>query len=295
MGKKFNRKVAITIVQVKPEIFFPVAQAAGLTNAIVVRNLDVRFKIEKTLTENPNTAEIEIINASPASRAAFEVKPSFVRIEAGYQPDPTKPPELALVFEGDLMFAASEYNGVDWVTKVTAAEGGRAYARAQVNRSYGAGTNYRTAIGDVAKSMGLKFPSSIADAKAFAKQFVSGASLTGSSSKQMTKLTKAVGMNWSVQNGQLQLLTEFGVRADEAIVISSATGMIGSPILGAPKEPGAPVTIKVKTLLEPALLPGGTIKVIGEGVDGFFKIEKVSISATNFEQDYYSDVEGHMI
>jgi hypothetical protein len=295
MGKKFNRKVAITIAQAKPGNYFPLAQATGLTNAITVRDLHVRFKIEKTLTEQPNTCEIEILNASPESRAAFQVKPSIMIVEAGYQSDPTRPPELAKIFEGDVMFAASEHPGVDWVTKVTAAEGGRAYARASVNRSYAAGATYAQAISDTAKSMGLKMPSSIAEAKSLSKQFVSGVALTGPSRKQMSKLTSAVGMGWSVQNGQLQLLNAFGVRADEAVVISKKTGMIGQPILGAPKEPGEPVTVKVSTLLEPALLPGGRIKVIAENVEGLFRIDKVSIQCSNFEQDFYSVVEGHMI
>jgi hypothetical protein len=65
--------------------------------------------------------------------------------------------------------------------------------------------------------------------------------------------------------------------------------------LGAPKEPGEPVTVKVSTLLEPALLPGGRIKVIAENVEGLFRIDKVSIQCSNFEQDFYSVVEGHMI
>lgn len=294
MGKKVNRRVAITIAQMKPEEFFASASANGLTNAIVVRNLDVRFKIEKALTEQPNTAEIEIFNASPQTRAAFEVKPSLVRIEAGYESTPGQP-ELAQVFEGDLMFAASAHEGVNWITRVTAAEGGRAYARASVRRSYAAGATYAQAISETAKSMGLKIPSSIKEAKELTRQFVSGISLNGASSKQLSKLLKPHGLSWSVQNGQLQILSEFGVRPDEAIVISKETGMVGSPILGAPKEPGDPVTIKVSTLLEPALLPGGRIKVIADNVDGFFKIDKVSISCTNFEQDFYSVVEGHMI
>lgn len=291
MAKKMNRRIALTVAQMQPEKFF--AEPSN-TNAIILRAMDVRIKIEKTLKEQPNTAEIEVYNLAKSSRSAFEVKPSLVRIEAGYEPTPGRL-ELARVFEGDLMFAASEHSEVDWVTRITAAEGGRAFARANVNRSYAAGASYLTAIGDTAKSMGLKIPTSIKEAKELTKQFVSGASLHGLSSKQMTKLTAGVGMGWSIQNGQLQLLDEFGVRPDEAIVISSKTGMVGSPILGAPKEPGDPITIKVRTLLEPALLPGGRIKVIAENVDGLFKIDKVTISLSNFEQDFYSDVDGHML
>lgn len=294
MAKKFNRNVVVTIARMQPDIFFA---DPDNRNAIVVghrpgarsRGLDIRFKIEKTLTEQPNTAEIEIFNANDQSRAAFQVKPSLVCIEAGYGA------ELARLFEGDLMFAASEHQSVDWITKVTAAEGGRAYSRARINRSYASGTTYLQAIKETAKSMGLKVPTNVSEAKDLAKQFVSGATLTGPSSAQMTKLLKANGMGWSVQNGQLQVLTEFGVRADEAIVISRKTGMVGSPVLGAPKEPGDPVSIKVRTLLEPALLPGGRIRVIADNVDGLFRIDKVSISCTNFEQDFYSDVEGHML
>lgn len=286
MAKKFKRNIAVTVYRMQPDAFF--AEPSN-TNAIVFRDQHMRVKIEKSLTEQPNTAEIEIFNLAERSRSEFKIKPALVRVEAGYGT------ELARLFDGDITFADSAHMGVDWVTKVSVAEGGRAYANATVNRSYKAGATYATAIGETAKSMGLKMPGNVKDAKELGRQFVSGVSLTGPSRDQMSKLLKPHGMSWSVQNRQLQILKENGVRPDEAIVISSKTGMIGSPIVGAPKEPGDPISIKVKTLLEPALLPGGRIKVISEGITGLFKIDKVTITVSNFEQDYYSDVDGSML
>lgn len=292
MAKKFLRNVAITIYRMKPDSFFDDPLA---TNAIVIRDQHVRYKIEKSLTDQPNTCEIEIFNLAERTRAEVKVKPALIRIEAGYGKDPVGNPNLSKLFDADLTFAESEHNNVDWITKISGAEGGRAYANSTVNRSYAAGASYATAISETAKSMGLSMPGNVKDAKELGRQFVSGVTLHGPSRSNMSKLLAPHGMSWSVQNRQLQILKENGVRPDEAIVISSKTGMIGSPIVGAPKEPGDPISIKVKTLIEPALIPGGRIQVYSDGITGLFRIDKVTITGSNFEQDNYSEVDGSML
>jgi hypothetical protein len=291
MGKKFKRRIQVTVARMMPDVFFA---EPSRTNAIVIRDAHIKFKVEKTLEEKPNTCEIEIFNLAETTRAAFTVKPSLVRLEAGYESAPGVP-ELVKLFEGDLTFGPSAHEGVDWITRVSAAEGGRALANAHVSRSYKAGVNHRTVIAEVAKSMGLKVPTNVKEAKELSAQFVSGVTLHGPSQAQMTKILKPHGMGWSIQNGQLQVLRAAGVRADEAIVISAKTGMVGSPILDAPKEPGKPATVKVKTLLEPGLLPGGRMRIIAEGVDGLFRIDKVTLQGSNFDTDYYSEVDGTML
>jgi hypothetical protein len=286
MAKKFKRHIAVTIARMQPAVFFA---EPSHTNAIVIRDHHVKFKVEKTSDEKPNTCEIEIYNLNENTRAAFQAKPSLVRLEAGYGD------EISRIFEGDLSFGPSVHNGVDWITTVNVAEGGRAFAHATASRSYKAGVNHKQVIADVAKSMGLKVPTSIKEAKALAGQFVSGLTLHGPSQAQMTKILKPHGFGWSVQNNQLQILPTNGVRPDQAIVISKETGMIGSPALDAPKEPGKPVTIKVKTLLEPGLIPGGRIRVIAEALNGLFRIDKVTLTGSNFDQEFYSEVDGSML
>jgi hypothetical protein len=292
MAKKFLRNIVVTVYRMQPEVFFGDPAA---TNAIVIRNLHMKFKIEKSLTDQPNSCEVEILNLKESTRNEIKMKPALVRVEAGYGFASDGSPIVAKLFEGDLTFADSQHNGVEWVTKIQCGEGERAFNNARVNRSFKGGTDARTAIGEVAKSMGLKIPTNIKEAKALSHQFVSGVSLAGPSADQMTKLLKPRGMSWSVQNNQLQILADAGVRPDEAIVISAKTGMVGSPALAAPKKPGEPVSVKVKTLLEPALLPGGRIQITAEGTDGLFRIDKVTITGTNYGQEFYSEVDGSML
>lgn len=282
--QKLNRQVRVTFARATPNEFFTVG-----ANALVVTKLRVKFGVLKTLTENPNTCEFTIYNMRKESRAAVQQNPLFVRLEAGYGS------ELATIFEGDLVLAYSVHNGTDWETRVQVAEGDRAFRHSRVSKSFAAGASAKTAIAEVAKSMGLRMPTSIADAKALAGQFVSGVTLHGPSRDQMTKILKPRGFDWSIQNNELQILAKNGVRPDQAIVISSKTGMVGVPELGTPKEPGDPVTLKTKTLLDTAIVPGGRVQMEAEEVKGLFRVDKVSFVGDTRGQEFFSEVEGSML
>ncbi len=284
--EKFGRTAAITIAKAQPDKFF---ENPNNKNAVVIRNLRVKFKIEKSLSKEPNSCELEIYNLSERTRGEMQALPLHVRVDVGYQQ------ELARAFIGDLSFCSHEHQGVNWVTKLHMGDGERSFINARVSKSFGAGTSVKTVLLETAKSMGLKVPSSIAEAKELATQFVSGTAITGSARNKMTDLLAPRGLDWSIQDGELQILGPNGVRQTTAILVGPRNGMIGTPELGAPKKPGESVTIKVKTLLDPGLTPGGRIKMAAENTQGLFKIYKVTHTGDTRGKEWYSDVEGRML
>ncbi len=281
MSRLFKRSFQLTLAKPQPNTFF----GSFLPNALIVRALKVRFKIERSLEADPNTSTISVYNLSEASRAEFQVLPMHIRLDVGYGN------ELSGLFAGDLMFASSKKEGMDWITTFTLGDGERSYVESRVNRSFGAGVNLKDAIGETAKSMGLKIPSNVADAKGLAGQFVSGLSVTGPSRSQMSKLLGPRGYTWSIQDGQLQILGPNDHRAEAAIRIARDTGMVESPELGAPKEPGKPPTLTAKCLINTQIIPGGRIFLDAQKLKGLFRVERVRHSGDSRDRDWYSEIE----
>lgn len=274
----FKRNVAITIA--RPQSFFVQAP-----NAVIVRDLRVIFQIEKSLSKEPNTCEVKIYNLAERTRGEVQVKPLHIRVDAGYDGN------LERLFTGDLRFAQSKRQPVDWETCLQVADGDRAHRHARVNRSYKGGIDVKSALGEVARSMGLKLPTSVTEAKEFATQFTSGLTLQGPSQLEMERLLKPHGFTHSIQDGRLQILKATTAHTTEAIIIAQDTGMVGSPEFGTPdKKSGKPV-LTVKTLLKPRVFPGGLIRVEARAITGTFRVDRVTHSGDTHGSDWYTTIE----
>lgn len=266
-GRLYKRNVRLTLA--RPRVSGADGYFTQQANAVVIEDPRVTFTIEKHLGSEPNTCAIEVFNLAENSRAAFERKPLHVRLEGGYDG------EYARLFVGDLRFGRSKIDGTEWITRLEVGDGERAFNYARVSRSFKAGVDKRTVLEDIAKSMGLKIPKTLDDARELTDQFASGLTLEGPSHKELTRLAKSMGMTWSVQDGTLQVLRSTDVRADRAIVVSESTGMIGSPELGTPKQPGGAPILSVQMLLAPEVTPGGRIKMESRAIRGIFRVERV--------------------
>lgn len=258
----FGREAVLVVGQTTPGKFFTTV------NEVTIRELRVTFSVEASLEETPNASEIVIFNLNEASRGECQRDRSYIRLDAGYVD------LVRRLCEGDVTHCASTWNGTEWETKLQIGDGARAYNHARVSRTFAAGTDVKTVLGEVAGSMDLRVPSSIDDARELLDQFARGVTVSGPSHKAATKMLRPRGLSWSVQNGQMQILRDGGTRPDEAIVINSSNGMLGSPEFGPPKEKGKSQRMTLRTLLRPELVPGGKISVEARNTRGLFKITR---------------------
>lgn len=282
MSDKFDRTVVVTIA--KSRGFFD-----NENNAIIVRDLRVKFNVEKNLSEEPNTCTLVIYNLSEKTRGELQQKPLRVILEAGYAG------ETARVFVGDVKWIFSDKKGVDWETTIQLGDGERAYRHARVSKSYSGKVDVKTVIKDVAESYGLKMPKNVDDFIGTAKTFYNGMTTDGLSHKQMTKILKARGASWSVQDGRLQILKSGGTRPDEALVMSQETGMIGSPSLAAPKKPGEPSLLNVAHLLYPQITPGGKVSLKSRFLNGVYRVDRVQHEGDTHDAAWTTTVEGRAL
>ena len=259
--------------------------------------LRVQFKIERNLQKEPNSADISIFNLSKESRAAVQEKGRPAEIEAGYFGN------TSLIFKGDLDYGSTVRTGPDWVTTFQATDGGKQYRAARINTSFDAGSATKDILRTVADSLGLGLGNISEELgknlpRITATQYVKGLVLSGQASLAFEKIAKRAGFEWSIQDGQIQL-TRPGKALDPnaAIVLNQGTGLIGSP------EQGEKGLIKLRSLLQPELLPGKRIQVQAGArnaagvpeIDAFFRIEKSLFLGDTWGSDWYSDLEAKPI
>lgn len=280
MGRLFNRTIALTIAKPLEGKFF-----GERPNAVVITDLRVRFMVEKNLRSEPNTADVTITNLSAQSRSEVQARPLYVRLDAGF--DGT----LERLFTGDLRWATSSLERVDWDTKLQLGDGDRAFRYGRVNRSFEGGVSAHTAITETAKAMGLTVKISDAAARELRAQFAGGLALTGAAQTELTRLLTPFGMSWSVQDGALQILRPDEHRANAAIVVSQAEGMIGSPEYGAPPKKHSKPILSVSVALNPRMIPGGRISVDSRNVKGIFRIERVVHRGDTHGDEWQTDLE----
>jgi hypothetical protein len=246
-----------------------------------IRGLDIGFEVERTLTRDPNTAKIKVWGLAETSRGTIN-RNDRVTLAAGYSEQETT------IFIGEIREFKHTLETTEWVTEIEASDGRRVTRSARVNRSFAAGTPVPDAAGDIMGSMGID----LGDASDIIQRaaarvlptFPRGVVASGSATDELTRITDTLALEWSIQDGALQILERGRALDREAIVLNASTGMIGSPSIEKNK-------LKVKTLIIPDLLPGRRIRVEARAIQGTYRAEKVSYKGELPTGDWYCELE----
>lgn len=261
----------------------------GGGNAIRIVNLDFDFRVTKNLRREPNTAEIKVYNLAASSRRSLEAaEDQRIRLEAGYAED------LHVIFEGDLRKASSTREGPDIITTIEGGDGERGFRRARTNRSFGEGTSVRSVIEDVARGMGFGVGNLAAQTtgrgfEGLGNTYVEGTVVSGSSREILTGLCRSIGLEWSVQDGNLQLLPFRQAVRDTAVRLTPSTGLIGSPSIDSEN------VLRARALLIPGIFPGRKVSIDSEFASGLYRVTKATYSGSTFGNEWYVDLEGRSL
>jgi hypothetical protein len=273
----FNRDIAVTVGTLR------IAARVQEGDALVAKpTLRVAFSIEKSLNRDPNKAEITIYNLNEEHRKGLQKKLPCI-IEAGYVGTMEK------LFSGDVSYASHNRETTNWVSKLQSQDGGVQYTSARMSKSFGPGTQMSALLNQAASALGVG-PGNASQAFGGAlrgglTQFTKGVSVSGRVSDVLDKYVSTAGLEWSIQDGQLQVLQPKGTTQQQVISLTPDSGLIGSPELG---EKGI---VKAKSLLMGGLLPGRKVHIEAALVTGFFRIEKVKHYGDTWGTDWYSDLE----
>ncbi len=281
MNRLFKRSVELVVSRVVKDTFFTT------TESLTVTALRVAFSIEKTLESTPNRCTVQVWNLSADSRAELQRDRIQVSLRAGYGG------QLAQLFVGDLTASRTRVEGADMITELTLGDGRRAHRHARVTKSFKAGASALEVLKETAQSMGLAMPNSADSARELQTKYASGVVVSGLSSAEMSRILRAQGMTWSVQDGQLQVLPVNGAETVEAILVSTDTGMVGVPQYGVPEDDGKPPVLTISKLIDPGALPapGRLILVDAREVSGLHVVRKVVHTGDTGGAAWQSDME----
>jgi hypothetical protein len=280
----FKRKVRLLIAAPLTEDFASIS-----SQVIEVTDLRVQFKATKTLSKEPNTAEITVTNLSATTRAALPTKGARLILQAGYGEN------LEQICLGDARFTESRREGPDWLTKFQIGDGERGFLHGRVSESFAAGVPVGEVIKTVGKTLKLDTGNLESIAAGLPGQYVSGYVASGPASKELDRALKAHGYEWSIQDGQIQVLKPGEATTEEVIELSPDSGLIGSPEMGSPDKKSGKSVLKAKSLLQGGIRPGRRVKIVSAQYNGFFKPVKVEHSGDTAGGDWYTTIEAEAL
>ena len=286
MSRQYKRAYELTIVTKEGD-------------AKVIRELRVNFEITKSVLSFPNLCRLNIYNPNEDTLSLLQNKFTEIIFNAGYEGN------IKLLFKGQIRNVFQNRNGTDRIVTLYAGDGEKDWQNATFNKTFTENVSISSAIDEVLKSFKEVTVGTISGIPNVADK-VRGQTLSGSSKDILDKFSEEYGFDWSIQDGEIVINpVDQPLEGDEAVLISAATGMIGSPTI---TEIGA----DVNTLLNPKLLPNRAFKIESANADvqlgnlffrgvkrtsaeGTYKVQEVTFKGDSREGEWTSMTKGRTI
>jgi hypothetical protein len=252
---------------------------------IQIRDLDVQFEVEKSLKKDPNRCDLTIFNLNGDHRKQLgQLKSVPVRVEAGYQD------QTSLIFSGDLRNVYSTRDGADVLTKLSSGDGEKRLRTARINKSYAKGTPVATVLEDAGKALGVGIGNLVQAIRGKGLQgvgemFSGGTVLSGNAADEFDGLARSAGLEWSIQDGNLQVLARKRALEGLAVKLTADTGLIGSPTIDAKN------VVHATCLLIPDIFPGRQVRIEAEHVRGDYRASRCVYTGDTFGTDWQIELE----
>jgi hypothetical protein len=266
--------------------------AAGQSRGLEITDLHISFEIKKTAKNQPNKSSIRVWNLQLSTRKELEKPDTRCIFYAGYREDAGP----LLLFNGNTTFVWSRIEGPDIVTEFELGDGQAEMRDATVSVGYGPGVRSSQILADAAQSMEL--PLNV-PGNAPERSYQQGFSYYGSATGLLDKVTQGTDLEWSVQNGNLQVIQQGMVTTRQGVELDLDSGLIYSPErmrknrTEHKKRASARHQYdgwRVKTLLMPMLNPGDRIRLTSRFVQGIFRIQEIEHRGDSHEGDWISEI-----
>lgn len=286
MTRLFQRECVVYVV--------PPGDTPESERAIAIDKLRMVFKAERSLKKDPNSLELGIYNLSATTLAKIQARHARVSLAAGYHG------HLGQLFQGEARSVLPKRDGANWVAQLTCGDGAVAYSYGRANQAFAPGTKITDAIAGLAKSAKVGIGNAV---QAFKKKglqggfdsFAHGFTASGDAQSDLDGIIRSAGCTWSIQDGQIQILTGDQDISGTAEVLSPDTGLVGSPEMGSSDKKNGPKLLKVKALLRPQIRPGTAFQVESAGIRGQFRAEKVTHEGDTFGGDWFTSIEARQL
>jgi hypothetical protein len=269
----------------------------GGTSGLDLSQLRIKFTTHKGDVETPNNADITVYNLAPETLSRIRGEFKRVVLSAGYQGN------CGVIFDGQIRQVRNRTEGADTLTEITVADGDRAYNYATVSATLAAGVRPTGQIAAAATAMADKGTALGYLPDLAGQALPRGKVIWGMARKVLRDVTQSTDTTWSIQDGLLQVLPGTGYLPGADVVLTSATGLIGSP---EQTNDG----IKARCLINPRLKIGGRVKLDNASIqtakkdlklgafdksakldrDGWYRILKAEFTGDTRGSDWYADL-----
>tara|TARA_R110000822_G_scaffold84867_3_gene199025 strand:- start:8080 stop:8952 length:873 start_codon:yes stop_codon:yes gene_type:complete len=288
MGRQYKRKYVLNITT-----------SEGRSREI--SELRFVFEITKSVLSFPNLCKFTIFNPNAETISMLQKKFTKVEVNVGYEGN------IRLLFKGEVRNINQTKIGPDRTIIVYAGDGERDWQNAIFNKTFKESVTIKNIVNEVMTSF-KDLTVGIIDGIPDTANKLRGQTISGSSKDILDEYAKEYNLDWNIQDGEIIISPiNTPISNSEAILITSATGMIGSPTV-------TEIGVDITTLLNPSLLPNraftvesifadvqlgnlffrsrDTVRTTGEGN---YKIQEVLFKGDTHAQDWISKVKGRII
>lgn len=272
--------------------------------ALDLSNLRIRFSVRRGDLKTPNSADIRVYNVSDQTAQRAQKEFERIVLQAGYAGN------FGVIFDGTIkQVRRGRESQTDTYIDITAADGDSAYNFAVMNTSLAAGSTPDDHLEAALKSMESRGITMGDSGALSANKLPRGKVMFGMTRDYLDTLGKTQDLSWSFQDGKLTLIPNTAYLPGEAVVVNSATGMVGLP-----EQTQNGITVKM--LLNPSVKVGRRLQInnasiqqmryglaIGDDpvtrkalvsvyldADGFYRSIVVNHSGDSRGNEWYTDV-----
>lgn len=226
-------------------------------NGLDLSALHCKFSVKRSSNMTPNCADIRIYNLD--QNTALQIKKQYTKvlIQGGYDSN------FGVIFRGNIkQVIIGRESATDTFVDLNCGDGDLAYNFAIVNASVAGGSSMLDQLNQIAAPMSSLGTALGTQQPAFQPTILPrGKTLWGNSKDYMRNIAQQNGLTWSIQNEQVQFIPQQGYSPGISVVLTSKTGMIGTP-------QQTNIGVNVVCLMNPLINPGRTIKIDNASVAG---------------------------
>lgn len=274
--------------------------SGGSGEGLDLSPMRIVFKTKKSDAQTPNTAEIRVYNLAPGTAKQIRDEFTTVTLQAGYESN------YGIIFTGNIkQVRFGRESGTDTYIDMACGDGDDAYNFAVVNTTLAAGANQSDQINAAGRSLEQRGVGVGFIDQTPAAALPRGKVMYGMARDYLRQSSEASQATWSIQDGKLQLVSRTGTLPNQAVLLNSKSGLVGTP---EQTNDG----INVRCLLNPLLKIGGRVKIDEDDIaeaslpntegdaaannaasiasDGIYRVLTVEHNGDTRGNDWYSNI-----
>lgn len=236
--------------------FCEIVISDGDGEGIDLSQLRAVFTVQRMYGPQLNTLELELYNLSSETRQRMDEDLRTIELRVGYSGGSF--PRVGTIFRGDIGNVFPRGSDADTITTIYAADGARAWRRAEVNLSMDSGTSLRQVVSTLARTFGESVRS--IDVSQIGDEVLPGPyHATGLTRDALESIVgRGSDYIWGFEDGDFSVTRRDAAPSEESSLVSVETGMVGTPVENL-------TTISAASLMYPAIRPRESVRIKSQG------------------------------